>query len=511
MELGRDAVVAAIGAGDLPGAEVLCRQLAAAGAAGEAAYLLAVIRNAQDRLPEALALAGDAAALLPDRGDVAYNRGVILRRAGHLAEAVGEWVRALDLIPTHQGAAFNLACALAEAGRADDAAAIYRALLALAPGHRDAAFNLGNLLHRLRRLDEAETVFAELCARHPGFAAGWINRGQTLQEAERPEQAETCYRAALAADPADVQAHWHLALLLLATGRWREGLEAFEWRLRLPDIPRPGFPWPAWHPGFRPGARVVLWNDQGRGDAIQFFRYAPLLAERGFRVSLWVQSDLRRLAAAVPGVEAAFGSGDPLPEFDAHAPLLSLPLLLGEDRPAGGRPVPYLPAGGRAADRRPGRRAVGLVWAGNPAHDNDANRSLPLAALAPLFELDGIDWVALQVGRAAEQRADSPWAGLIRDAGSGLSDFADTAQVIGSLDLVITVDTAAAHLAGALGAPVWVLLPRVGVDWRWGHQGESTAWYPTMRLFRQVAAGDWSGPVAVMRAALDAGCVSLPS
>jgi len=182
------------------------------------------------------------------------------------------------------------------------------------------------------------------------------------------------------------------------------------------------------------------------------------------------------------------GPDDPLPAFDAHAPLLSLPRLLGRDDPAESWPGAYLRAEpGFAAGGRP---AVGLVWAGNPAHGNDANRSVALADLAPLLARDGIHWVSLQVGAANAQLAASPWAGRVQ--APEFKDFADTAAAIRGLDLVIAVDTAVAHLAGALDVPAWVLVPAIGTDWRWGRAGETTPWYPRMRLFRQQAAGAWS-------------------
>jgi tetratricopeptide (TPR) repeat protein len=487
----RPPIIDAIAAGDFARAESLCRQLAAAGDSGEAAYLLAVLRHAEGRVDAALALFGDAVGMLPSRADVACNHAAVLRQAGRLDAAIAEWRRTLALAPDHPDALYNLARALTDTGALAEAAELYAVLLRRQPGHRDAAFNRGNVLYRLGEFEQAAEALAEVTAGHPAFAAGWVNRGMAVLALGRRAEAEALYRTALTVDPGSVDGHWNLAVLLLADGRWHEGLAEFEWRLALPEAPKPGWPRPRWRGGDPAGLRILLWNDQGRGDAIQFLRYAPALAAGGARVFACVQRDLKALAATVPGLEAAFAFDDPLPDFDAHAPLLSLPLLLGHDGPARGWFGPYIAAEpeGRTP-RSAARPAVGLVWAGNPGHANDANRSMALAELAPLLDIDGIDWVSLQAGTAARQLDGSPWAGRARDLSPLLTDFAVTAGMVRGLDLVITVDTAVAHLAGAMDKPAWLMLPAVGTDWRWGREGMSTPWYPSLRLFRQAEAHD---------------------
>lgn len=490
----RDGIVAALGRGDPAGAEALCLAWLQAGGGGEATYLLAVARHAAGRLPEALVLFAEAAAALPERADVAANFGSVLAQASRIAEAADQWRRALVLDPNHSHARYNLARALTDLGDLPAAAGAYETLLASHPDLEDGWFNLGNVRCRMRDFTGATSAYGTLLKLDEKSVRGWVNLGMALRGAGDDAGAEQAYRAAVALDPLSVDAHYNLAILLLTQRRWREGLAEFEWRLRLPAAPKPDWPWPRWSIGRPAGTRVLVWNDQGAGDAIQFLRYVPLLAAHGQRVTVLVQDGLKRLAAGMPGVEAAYGFSDSLPEVDTQAPLLSLPHLLGlEDKAVfswSGPTVAVPPA------ERDGRRRVGLVWAGNPAHAHDASRSICLDVLAPLLDLPDIAWFSLQVGEAAACRAG------LDDLSPGLTDFAATAAAIAGLDLVITVDTAVAHLCGAMGAPAWVLLSAVGTDWRWGRDGETTPWYPSLRLFRQSEPGRWDDVVHRIRHAL---------
>ena len=247
---------------------------------------------------------------------------------------------------------------------------------------------------------------------------------------------------------------------------------------------------------------MLLWNDQGIGDAIQNLRFAARIAEARHRVFVLVQEPLKSLAAAVPGVEAAFGPRDEIEAMDCQAPLCSLPHLLGVT-PEHSWSAPYvhvlrqwmLPLGD-AGEKR-GMR-VGLVWAGNPTHANDANRSMRLSDLKPLLDMPGVAWFSLQLGKGPAELAASRWAGRVHDLSPLLADFSATAAALMELDLLIAVDTAAAHLAGALGRPVWIALPAIGCDWRWGTTGQTTCWYPSVRLFRQQRPGDWVSTAAEM-------------
>jgi hypothetical protein len=294
-------------------------------------------------------------------------------------------------------------------------------------------------------------------------------------------------------------AHWNLGLILLSLGDFQRGWAEYEWRWRRPEYARHDhFKRPRWDGTQLGRRRILLHTEQGFGDVIQFIRFVPKVVERGGKVILACHSELRRLLSKIEGVQQWIDPGETLPEFDVHCPLMSLPKVFGTTVQTVPGQAPYLAAGAELAERwrervegLPGRK-VGLAWAGRPGHGNDRNRSIRLNQLEKLGIVAGVSFVSLQKGEAARQQTP----GLtITDWTADLNDFADTAALIANLDLVIAVDTAVAHLAGALGKPVWVLLPFVP-DWRWMLDREDSPWYPTMRLFRQPAIGDWETPIS---------------
>lgn len=440
--------------------------------------------------------------LAPDRADIAYNLGIIERDLGRHADAMRRWRLVLSLEPAHAEAWLSLATSHEDQGAVDDAVVIYDQALALLPEHGALLYNYAGLCHRLGHLSEAERLYERLLVHDPGMGAAWLNRGMVLKRLGRLDAAEACYRQAMSVGDDAALAEFNLANLLLLQGRWREGFAAYEARLLLPEAPKPDFGLPRWTPAAAPG-RVLLWSDQGYGDTIQFLRYAPLLNGAGQRVLLYLRDPLRRLAAGAPGVAAALGLSEAPPAADTHLPICSLPAALGLSEP-GPWPGPYLTAPPAPDLPLPaGKRYwVGLVWAGNPAHINDAHRSLAPADLAPLLTRSDIDWCSLQIGPRAADLAAARLNAPIRDLAPLVEDFADVAALLGTCDLVIAVDTAIVHLAGALGLPAWVLLPAIETDWRWGIGGASSPWYPSLRLFRQAASGDWSPVMAQILAAL---------
>lgn len=498
----KQAIAEAIRRRDFAAAELVCEAMLRNGPSAEGLYLQGVLRLMQGDREAAVALLQRACALSPERADIAYDHGVALLAAGRLSDAADVWRHAIRLAPERVEAWRNLALAVAQTQGGDAALDVYRQALARHPQDRELLYNHGNLCFRRGDLSGAAQSQAMLLQAHPQYAAGWINAGMTHKAAGRFEQAEDCYRRAIALnDPENLAlAHFNLANVLLLRERWAEGFAEYEWRLRLPNALTQPWPAPAWTGAHSPGARVLVWNDQGMGDAIQFLRLTSRLAVKGYRVFALVQDAIKSLAASASGVEAAFGPEDPPQAVDAHLPLCSLPHVFGWS-PDDGWNGPYLrtsklmplPA---IADGR-GKR-VGLVWAGNPTHANDANRSMRLADLRGLFDLPGVSWFSLQLGKGPSELAALGFAGRVHDLSPLLTDFSATAAIMTDLDLVISVDTAAAHLAGALGRPVWILLPAIGGDWRWGTSGEMTAWYPSARLFRQRRPGDWAPTVAEM-------------
>ena len=300
-----------------------------------------------------------------------------------------------------------------------------------------------------------------------------------------------------------------LALALLLQGRFAEGWEAYESRRQIRRIARdPGFVQPFWDGSPLGGRRILLTSEQGFGDTIQFVRYAPLVAARGGRVLLQCKPELKRLLAGQCGIEQVVTPGDATPAFDVWCLLMSLPHLLGTTLQTIPAQVPYLTPDphlidkwGKRTAHEPAGLKVGLVWAGGAHNKNDRVRSLSLGALAPLAQVPGVRFYSLQKGAASDQ-ARTPPAGMeMTDWTPELADFADTAALVANLDLVISVDTAVAHLAGAIGKPVWVLLP-LSPDFRWLLNRDDSPWYPTVRLFRQPTRGDWASVIERVRRAL---------
>ncbi|HEY0837851.1 MAG TPA: hypothetical protein VGE72_28300, partial [Azospirillum sp.] len=310
---------------------------------------------------------------------------------------------------------------------------------------------------------------------------------------------------------------WNYALALLLAGRLQEGFAAHEarWRARgFPTAPR-GLPQPLWQGEDIADRTILLHEEQGRGDAIQFARYAPLVAARGARVVLEVGEDLVGLMRTLPGVDTVIARGEDVPPVDVQCPLLSLPHAFGTTLATVPANVPYLAADpARAAGWR--RRLagdglkVGLVWAGNPAFAGDRDRSPGLVALLPLLDVPGVRFYGLQLGPGREELADRALPAAFTDLAPHVADFMDTAAIMDNLDLVISSCTSPAHLAGALGRPVWVLLSAVP-DWRWLMGRVDSPWYPTARLFRQPRPGDWAAVVAEVRAALLERALSAPA
>jgi hypothetical protein len=400
----------------------------------------------------------------------------------------------------------NLGAVLAERGRLDEASGWYSRAITERRDFADAHNNLGATLVKLDRATEAEALHRRAISLKPDFADAHYNLGVALHDQGRFDEALASYDEAARLNPELVDARWNRAFLLLTMGRYAEGWREHEWRWRRKQQPPRSFPQPLWRGEPASGRTILLHNEQGTGDTLQFMRYAPLVAAGGARVLLQVQRPLQRLVrGSVDRAIEVLGEGDVLPPFDLHSPLLSLPLACATSLDAIPATVPYVAVDPAIAARwrerigPDGGPRVGLVWAGNPQHKNDRNRSIALERLLPLIGAVEARWFSLQVGeRAGDLARLAP--DRVTSLADQLTDFAETAGAIDNLDLVITVDTAVAHLAGALGKPVWILLPAVP-DWRWLLERGDSPWYPTARLFRQPARGDWDSVVAALHEA----------
>ena len=378
----------------------------------------------------------------------------------------------------------------------------------LDPDAPDAYRNLGAVLTHLRRAAEAEPMLRLAARLAPDAPEAHFNLGAALHDLRRLREADAAYRESLRLRPDFADAHNNRAYSLLLAGRYAEGWREYEWRWKTKHMAGGvrGFAAPLWMGEPLEGRTLLLHAEQGLGDTLQFCRYAPLIAGAG-KLIIEVQPPLKRLMASLPGAIEVVARGEPLPAFDLHCPLMSLPLALDETHGAIPAAIPYLGADPDAAARWRQRLAgfatprVGLVWAGN-SHLGfpefaavDARRSVTLAAMAPLAEVPGVSFVSLQKGAPSAQAADPPDGMVLGDFTAELNDFADTAALIDGLDLVISVDTSVAHLAGAMGKPVWVL-NRYDTCWRWLLNRNNSPWYPTLRLFRQPSPADWD---SVMR------------
>lgn len=473
----------------------------------------------QGRSNEAETYYRAAVSLAPERPDSWANLGLAVLKDGRAEEAVQCEREALRLDPDNVEALNNLGIAMHALNALVEAENHFRAALRLVPDHANATLNLGVIRQSLGHLDEAETLYRRARALGADEARICNNLALALAELDRLEEAEIICREALTASPGYPEAAVNFGMILLMRGKMREAWPWYEARwhvppllgqFRLPDERR-------WT-GIEAiaGKTILLLAEQGFGDTIQFCRYAPLVASLGAHVVLAVPATLRRLMASLYGLHRIVSQDDVLPAFDLHCPLMSLPAAFGTSEETVPSSVPYIAADPKAIERwetllpsrgEAVRLRIGLVWAGSRragqphAAAIDRRRSMKLSDMAPLGAVPGCVFVSLQLGPPAEQIAGAPFP--VIDVADRLSDFADTAALVGALDLVVTVDTSVAHLAGALGKPVW-LLSRFDGCWRWRRDRDDSVWYPTMRLFRQTAPGDWAGVIRRAAAALPA-------
>ncbi|HEX4042074.1 MAG TPA: tetratricopeptide repeat protein [Xanthobacteraceae bacterium] len=485
--------------GKLIEAEAVCRQiLQAQPNIAEAHHLFGVIAHQNGKLSEAIDHVTRAIKVAPKVALFHANLGEMLRLAGRPKRAVEEARAALEIDPKMAAALSNLGVALYELKEYEDAAQAQRKAIEAKPDFAEAHSNLGNALHAMRRFNEAVPAYRRAIEINPNYADGWANLGTTLHHSGSFEEGISALRRAIALAPHHANAHSGLGILLLMRGDFAEGWEEYEWRLRSTERKGPKFPEVPWQGESLAGKHIYVQAEQGFGDTLQFARYMPLLTARGAKVILRVHQQLVTLIREnFPDITVLGDRGTPAP-YQYDAVLLSLPRLLKTRLETIPAQVPYLRAPAEAALRWKGRLGklkglrVGIVWAGNPEHVNDSRRSIDLSKFAPLFAVRGASFASLQFGsRAADVKNLKRAKPAIEDLSREIAGFSEPAAAIEALDLVISIDSSTAHLAGALGKPVWVLLPWV-TDWRWLHDREDNPWYPTMRLFRQKKGQDWS-------------------
>jgi tetratricopeptide (TPR) repeat protein len=455
-----------------------------------------------------------AVELDPEFQEAWTNLGLAVLAQKRPEEALAYEREALRLDPEYPDAHNTLGMAHYAQGNIAEAENCFRAALRLNPDHAIATLNLGCIRQVLNRVEQAEVLFRRALTLGVDPCLGKSNLSLALIEQARPEEAELCLREVLAERPDYAEARSNFAMALLSLGRLEEGWQAYESRWEFDSMATPGlaFSQPRWTGQALQGETVLLCAEQGFGDALQFCRYAPMVAAAGGRVVLAVPKALGRLMSTLDGIaDVLVEENEALPPFDYYCPLLSLPLVFTTTMQTIPAATPYL-RGDTApwSDFLAGLSGlkVGLVWAGKSrtaqphAVAIDKRRSMHLTAIASLLKVPGCSFVSLQCGPPAAQMHALPDGGLLHDVSGRIGDWADTAGLISGLDLVIAVDTAVAHLAGALGRPVW-MLNRFDSCWRWLMKGDDTPWYPTMRLFRQTSQGDWAGVIERVQTALE--------
>lgn len=459
---------------------------------------------------------------------IAYkNLGNALFNQGKLDDAIAYYQQGLALEPNDAVTYYHLGIAFHQQDKLEEAIAYYQQSLALQPNSATVLNNLGNAWQRQRKLEEAIACYQQSLTLDSNDTLTYNNLGSALNAQDKVEEALTCFKKGFALDPNNLETiynlvlvyqeqrqyekaldccdraikidenypdnRWSRALLLLRLGDYKRGFIEYEWRWRQ-ENPARLLAKPIWDGWDLKGKTILLQAEQGMGDMIQFIRYVPLVLQHRGHIILECHPPLVRLFAAIAGIKNVVAIGEKLPYFDVYIPLLSLPRILGTTLETIPRQIPYLSALESVSFplETPAKSylKVGLVWAGNPEHPGDRKRSTSLQQFLPIFDVSDITFYSLQKGsKAAEINEIPPTINLV-DLSSQINDFADTAAVIAQLDLVITVDTAVAHLAGAMGKPVWVLLC-YNADWRWMSDREDSPWYPSVRLFRQNRPGDW--------------------
>ncbi|MGE3807753.1 MAG: tetratricopeptide repeat protein, partial [Gemmataceae bacterium] len=519
-------------AGKFDQAEDLCRQvLKIEEECFDALQILGLVYHALGKRQSAVEMLRAALRTQPMRGDVHFNLAKVLQEQGDLAGSEASYRQALICTPTLAEAHYNLARLLHDLGRGDEAVTCYRQAIRIRPDYPKALTNLGNFLLEQKQVPEAVAAFDQVVRLQPESGSAHSNLANALRVQERFEDALHHARRAVALSPSDATAHNNLGAAYHRLGQWQQALDSFDEAIRLQadnasarmnraqllllcgDFARgwPEYEWrntpdssrftvPRWDGSPLGGRRILLHAEQGLGDTLQMVRYVPLVEARGGQVILECQPRLRAFLCSSRGIGQVVAKGESVPPFDVHAPLLSLPMIFATEFATVPCKVPYLEAApDQVKDWHQRLQSIqgfkiGIAWQGNPQYLHDGLRSVPLHHFFPLANIPGVRLVSLHKGPGLEQ-LQMFGNDLIVDLAERLDEsagpFVDTAAVIKNVDLVIASDSAVAHLAGALAAPVWLLLPFVP-DWRWLLEREDSPWYPTLRVFRQARAGDWN-------------------
>ncbi len=463
----------------------------------EALNLLGVIACQYGKLDEGIALYRQALALKPGFTMARENLCLALVKLGKqmIDEAISTYTQIVTFEPQNIPAYENLGSLLVTQNRLDEALSFYHQGLGVQPDNPRLLNNMGAVLQQQGKSTLAISYHRRALAIQPNYADALIGLGTALQNQGNMDEAKEYLDRAVTLAPESPPAHYNRALVYLYMGDYKLGFEEYEWRFKTDEFPPCPFPQPVWDGSNLNGKTLLLHAEQGMGDTIQFIRYAAIAAQKGGRLILTCHPELIRLLSAMPGIDQVIPLGFPLPEFHTYAPLMSLPRILGTTIDTVPNQIPYLPVvpSSLKLASPPGTQLkVGIVWSGGHLYKRNASRSCPLTYFQQLLQIPQLAFYSLQKGITQTELQELGWSSLVTDLNDQLQDMADTAAAIAQLDLVITVDTSVAHLAGSLGKPVWTLLSYLP-DWRWMLHREDSPWYPTMRLFRQSQPGDWEG------------------
>ena len=463
---------------------------------GLVAYQRGETQAAEDLVRRAISLDGQAPLFHLSLGNV-------LSIQGKRSEAMESFWQALRFEPRLAEAHYNLANELFKANRIDESVFHYQEALEMKPDFAEGHYNLGKAFEKLDKLAEAEVSYRRALKRKPDYFDAWFNLAISLSDQCKLRDAQRCYQQALATKPDDVDANWNLSLIFLLSGNLKEGWQKYEWRLKQPKYRFLQPQKKRWRGEEALDKTLLVRAEQGLGDVIQFIRFIPLLKPRVGRVLFECQPSLTPLLRNFSGIDEIYSRNADLspPDvpYEVDSPLLSLPGILEVSLDSIPADAPYILPGKERVEewkkRIPsdsGRFKIGIVWAGHVGHRGNTKRSISLLSWAPLAGIRRLTFFSLQIGESAAEARNPPQGMNLVDLTGSIVDFADTAAFLSHLDLIISVDTAVAHLAGSMGKPVWTLLP-FAPDWRWLLGRKDTPWYPTMRLFRQRAPGDWKG------------------
>ena len=496
--------------GQIAAAEQIYRQVVTQDPGNpDALHLLGLIAQDRGQLALAVELMNRAIASEPNIPLYRVNLAKVFRGVNRLDEALASATRAAEMNPKFVEAHVERAACLKSMSRWPEAERVARQAVQMAPDRAETHSVLGNVYADQGKLDAAVIEYKSALRINPNFGEAVSNLGEALRKLGRYDEAENYFRQALRLTPNVGEPHFNLGITLLVRGKFEEGWREYEWRWKQIGVHPRQFDRPAWDGSPLDGRTILLYAEQGLGDTIQFIRYAPLVKEQRGAGRIIVQCDrpVMKLIRTVAGVDDVFTPDTQPGAFDVHCPIVSLPLLLGTTLETIPAKVPYVSVDSAEAMQWRERLNlskdvlnVGLVWAGSAVNKNDRNRSAKLNDFAPLAKIPGVRWISLQLGSPAQQLAQRKAGWKIDDPTPDVRDFSDAALMT-QLDLILTVDTSVAHVAGALACPVWVVVPFVP-DFRWLLDRDDSPWYPTMRLFRQKRAGDWKGVIDQVGAAL---------